>query len=93
MRPQHGTAASWSPARSLTHGRHLLIADAPAAFAEGILWCLREPDAARAMAERGRALVDARYSWRANAARVREAVAALAGVPPASVARGLREPV
>jgi glycosyltransferase involved in cell wall biosynthesis len=75
------------------HGRHLLIADAPAAFAEGILWCLREPDAARAMAERGRALVDARYSWRANAARVREAVAALAGAPLASVARGLREPV
>lgn len=54
--------------------RHLLLADTPDELAAAVLRCLREPEAAGAMAARGREQVERLYSWRANAARVREAL-------------------
>ena len=55
---------------ALAHGEHLLLADEGAALVAALRWCLDQPAAASAMAERGRALVARDYSWQANRARV-----------------------
>jgi glycosyltransferase involved in cell wall biosynthesis len=69
--------------------RHLRLADGADAMAAALLWCLAEPAAAGAMARRGGERVEKLYSWAANAARVRSAVAALAdGDPRARAAAG-----
>jgi glycosyltransferase involved in cell wall biosynthesis len=61
----------------LDDGLHLRLAETAHDLAEALLWCLREPEMAQAMAERGRARVAELYSWEANEARVREIVSAL----------------
>ena len=44
-------------------GRHLAIADEPAALADAIVRLLRDPARARQMAWQARALVESRYDW------------------------------
>lgn len=62
---------------ALRDERHLRLADSIEAMVASVLWCLENRQAALEMARRGRERVLERYSWPANAARVREAVAAL----------------
>jgi len=45
-------------------GRHLLVADRPAGFAEAVLRLLRDPDLGRRLATAGRRLAETRYHWR-----------------------------
>ncbi|MFA7534522.1 MAG: glycosyltransferase family 4 protein [Desulfuromonadales bacterium] len=47
-----------------TAGRDILIADAPAAFADAAIACLDDIDLRRRLGAAGRALVAARYDWR-----------------------------
>jgi glycosyltransferase involved in cell wall biosynthesis len=48
----------------LVDGRDALLADEPAAFARAVVRLLDDPAAGRALADGGRALVEARYDWR-----------------------------
>ena len=61
----------------IEHGRDLLLAETPDAISDAVLWCLGNRVAAAEMADRGRALVAARYSWEANRVTVATAVAGL----------------
>ncbi len=45
-------------------GRHLLVADRPAGFAEALLRLLRDPDWGQRLARAGRHLAETRYHWR-----------------------------
>ena len=47
----------------LSTGRHLLLADEPAAFARAVVSLLRHPEERRALGEAGRRLVEEQYSW------------------------------
>jgi len=49
------------------HGRHLLLADEAASFADAVVTLLRDPEARRAIAREARALVVERYDWSAAA--------------------------
>lgn len=64
-------------------GRHLLLEDAPEAFAEAVAAVLADGALARRLGEAGRRLVEERYSWRAAAADferfARELVAGVGG--------------
>jgi glycosyltransferase involved in cell wall biosynthesis len=62
----------------LAPGEHFLAADTDAAFADAILALLADTPRRRAMAEAGRALLEARYSW-AVIARQFEAICLDAG--------------
>jgi sugar transferase (PEP-CTERM/EpsH1 system associated) len=48
----------------LQAGKHLLIADTPASFAEATVRLLRDADSRLALGRSARALVEERYSWR-----------------------------
>ena len=61
----------------IEHGRDLLLAETPDAISDAVLWYLGNRVAAAEMADRGRALVAARYSWEANRVTVATAVAEL----------------
>jgi sugar transferase (PEP-CTERM/EpsH1 system associated) len=50
-------------------GRDLVIADTPAEFAAAVASLMADPERASALAAAGRALVEARYTWEACAAR------------------------
>jgi len=52
----------------LTHGRDLLIANTPAAFADALVAVLRDPLLRSSLSEAGRAAVSARYQWQTTAA-------------------------
>jgi glycosyltransferase involved in cell wall biosynthesis len=56
----------------VTSGRHLLIADTPAQFAEAVRLVLTHDQVARDLAAEARALVNARYSWEAVGKRIVE---------------------
>lgn len=58
-------------------GRHLRLAREPEALAESIVSLLRDAPATRAMARRGRALVEERYGWQAVGEKLRDAYATL----------------
>lgn len=45
------------------HGEHLLVADAPQAFADSVLRVLSEPDLAASLSRQGRTLVEQEYGW------------------------------
>jgi polysaccharide biosynthesis protein PslH len=62
-----------------TPGLDLLVADGPAAFGAAIESLFADPDRAAAIAIAGRALVEARYTWEACAARYAALYAELAG--------------
>jgi glycosyltransferase involved in cell wall biosynthesis len=44
-------------------GHNILVADTPAAFADAVVRCLRNPALRRELGARGRALVEERYRW------------------------------
>ena len=60
-----GLAAGGVEAR---HGEHLLVADEPEAFAEHVVRVLRNPDLAGDLAQRGRRLIEDRYTWERSVA-------------------------
>jgi polysaccharide biosynthesis protein PslH len=68
-------------------GCELLLAETPGEIGAAIVRCLRDPQGAAEMGLRGRALVEARYSWAASAATVQAALARL-GVVTAPAATG-----
>ena len=49
------------------HGRHLLVAEDPAAFAEAVLRLYREPALGRRLARQAKGLLGKHYRWEANA--------------------------
>lgn len=53
-------------------GREMLVADAPEAFANGVLELLSDPDRRKALGERGHAFVRASYDWSAIVPRLEE---------------------
>lgn len=54
----------------VSHGEHLLIADAPAAFAAAVTSLLEDPAEAAALGRRGRAMVESRYGWERSVAEL-----------------------
>lgn len=68
-------------------GDHLLVADSPEEFADAVLRVLDDPALGRRLGERGRSLVEARYSW-TRLSEDLEAVLASSARPAAS-ARGI----
>jgi glycosyltransferase involved in cell wall biosynthesis len=48
------------------HGRELLIADEPAAFADAVSSLIASPELGRELARAGRALYEQRYTWEAG---------------------------
>jgi len=59
-------------------GRHLLLADTPAAFARAVVNLLRDPRLAASLVAQAAALVADEYSWDAIGRRLRDACARLA---------------
>ena len=57
------------------HGRHLLLADDPVAFARSVVTLLRDAEARQAMESEARTLVTERYDWSAVAAHFDDALA------------------
>ncbi|MBN1419568.1 MAG: glycosyltransferase [Planctomycetes bacterium] len=51
-------------------GEHIVLADEPAAFADAVLAVLRDGERAASLGRAGRALAEARYSWRAIGRRL-----------------------
>jgi sugar transferase (PEP-CTERM/EpsH1 system associated) len=56
------------------HGRHILLADSPEAFAHCVLTLLKDADARHAMEREARALVTGQYDWAAAAAHLETAL-------------------
>jgi sugar transferase (PEP-CTERM/EpsH1 system associated) len=56
-------------------GRHLLLADDPASFAESVVALLTRPGLRQSVEHEARALVAARYDWRQAAAHLERAIA------------------
>ncbi len=56
------------------HGRHLLLADDSAAFADAVVALLRNPDMRRAIEFEARALVTSRYDWSVASAHLEQAI-------------------
>jgi polysaccharide biosynthesis protein PslH len=54
----------------IEHGKHLLLADSPASFAEAVLTLMRNRTERRALGHEARRLVEGRYSWDIQAARL-----------------------
>lgn len=52
------------------HGEHLLVADEPDTFAAHVVRLLRDPKLAGDLAERGRRLVEGRYTWEQSVAEL-----------------------
>jgi glycosyltransferase involved in cell wall biosynthesis len=48
----------------VTHGKDILIADGPEAFAEAVLRLLNDADLRSSLSDRAKAMVSERYSWR-----------------------------
>lgn len=63
------------------HGKQMLIADSPQAFADAVLKLIHEPELARQLAQQGRAWVVEHHAWEHSAALVAEAYRTLAGRP------------
>jgi len=55
-----------------THGKHLLAAETPQQFADGVLHLLRHPETAERIAQAGRELVEQKYSWESRACAYEE---------------------
>jgi glycosyltransferase involved in cell wall biosynthesis len=54
----------------LEHGRDILVADEPAAFADAVLRCVGDPALRARLGAAGRALVEERYRWEAIGANL-----------------------
>ena len=57
------------------HGRHLLLADDPGAFARSVIALLRDADTRASLAREARALVTERYDWSAAALHLEASLA------------------
>jgi len=60
------------------HGKHILLSDEPAEFAESVVWLLRNPAQRRVLGEAARELVERNYSWRTVALGLGETLAHVA---------------
>ena len=69
---------------AVTPGLDVLVADGPIAFGAAVESLLDDTDRAESIALAGRALVEARYTWEACAARYAALYAELAGRPAAA---------
>jgi glycosyltransferase involved in cell wall biosynthesis len=56
------------------HGKHLVLADDPAAFADAVVALLRNSDVRRAIESNARALVTSHYDWSVAAAHLEQAI-------------------
>jgi glycosyltransferase involved in cell wall biosynthesis len=65
----------------LIAGRHLIVADEPAAFAAALIEGIRRPNELQETAEQGRTAVLARYDWGPLADRLDAVWRSVAGVP------------
>lgn len=57
----------------VTHSREILVADTPAAFADAVVRCLRDPALRARLGAEGRALVERQYRWETVGDAVNEA--------------------
>jgi polysaccharide biosynthesis protein PslH len=64
---------------AVTPGEDILVADTPAAFADAVVRCLRDPDLRARLGARGRALVERRYRWEAIGEELSDFYRELAG--------------
>jgi polysaccharide biosynthesis protein PslH len=71
------------------NGRHLMIADSPAAFAGAVVALLRDAPSREAIAAEARELVTSRYDWAAAAEHLAAAIADTRTVAPAGAAAPL----
>jgi len=62
-------------------GRHLLVADDPAAFAAAVARLLHSPPLGRSLAAAAASLMERRYRWEANAAVIERAMKRAVGRP------------
>lgn len=78
----------------LTPGEHLLVADAPEAFADAVLALMTDAALARRLAEQGRALMLRQYRWETavDALEAFYAQLAPAGAPHGAPLRAVRYP-
>ena len=58
-------------------GKHLLVADQPAAFAEAVITLLQRAELRKTLGEAGRALVETTYGWDRCGADLLQAVETL----------------
>ncbi len=63
----------------ITPGEEIIVADAPQAFADAVVRCLRDPVLRARLGARGRALVERRYRWEAIGATLNDLYRELAG--------------
>jgi glycosyltransferase involved in cell wall biosynthesis len=68
------TTSKGAEGLAVEHGQHLLIADEPEEFARAIVQLMRDDPFAAELGTRGRALVEARYTWARQGARLRDLV-------------------
>jgi glycosyltransferase involved in cell wall biosynthesis len=66
------TPLGWEGLAHLEPGRHLLVAEEPAAFADAALRLLGDPDLRRRMAADARELAEREYDWRALGDRLEQ---------------------
>ena len=52
---------------AITHGKNIMIADTPLAFAENVMKCLLNADLRSKLSEQGYSLVTNKYDWKALA--------------------------
>lgn len=68
----------------LMAGREICLGEHPGAFADTVLWALRNPESAGRMAQAGKTLVHAKYDWDALAKRMESVWQELVAVPHTS---------
>lgn len=65
----------------LEHGQHLLVGESDDELAAAIVRLLDQPDLARSLAQQGRQLVERRYAWDVNLARLDNWLVEMAALP------------
>jgi glycosyltransferase involved in cell wall biosynthesis len=68
------TTSKGAEGLAVEHGQHLLIADEPDDFARAIVQLMRDDGFAMELGARGRTLIEARYTWDRQGARLRALV-------------------
>lgn len=76
---------------AVEHGRELLIADDPDAFAREVIRLLGDPSLRRRLAENARAFVEEHYSWETMVKRMGSGFRRITGTGTAGVSRQRRE--
>jgi glycosyltransferase involved in cell wall biosynthesis len=73
------TSLGWEGLAHVEPGRHLLVADEPAAFADATVRLLRDPELRARLAAGARELAEREYDWRALGDRLERVLAEAAG--------------